>query len=260
MITIGLFLLGLCLGSFINALVWRLHENKDWVKERSVCPKCNHVLSALDLVPLVSWLFLRGKCRYCKQPISWQYPIVELITAGLFVLSYIYWPHGFEAMGITLFVFWTIFLVGLVALAIYDLRWMLLPDKIVYPLLCLALVQGVLLILAWGYSGWDIAISLLIGGGLFYAIFQVSKGRWIGGGDVKLGALIGLILASPSLSLLMIFSASALGSIVSVPMILTGKAKRDTRLPFGPFLIAACIIVYLFGGYLIDWYKELIIY
>lgn len=273
MITIGLFLLGLCLGSFINALVWRMRQaelyraknvepSKDLsvLHGRSICPHCTHRLTVLDLIPVVSWLLLGGKCRYCKQKISWQYPLVELLTALLFALSYKYWPHGFEAEGITLFVFWAVSLVGLVALAVYDLRWMLLPDKITYPLMGLTAVQTLLMVVLWDHNAWQAGLSLLIGGGLFYAIFQVSKGKWIGGGDVKLGALIGLVLASPSLSLLMIFIASVLGSAVSIPLLLTGRAKRGTRIPFGPFLIAACIIVYLFGGGVLDWYQRTLIF
>jgi prepilin signal peptidase PulO-like enzyme (type II secretory pathway) len=293
-INIVLIVLGLCLGSFVNALVWRLQEQSKESKEqraesrvknnseklisqpsplspgdlsilkgRSMCPNCRHELAARDLIPIFSWISLKGKCRYCSQPISWQYPVVELLTAALFVFSYIFWPYGFgsllSAHSSLLFVFWLVFLTGLVALAVYDLRWFLLPDKITYPLIGLALVQ-VLLVVFWFDGGLgalkDVSLSLVVGGGIFYALFQLSGGRWIGGGDVKLGALIGLILGQPQLSLLMIFVASVLGSVVSVPMLLTGHAKRDTHLPFGPFLILATIVVRLFGLSMIAWYKR----
>src|SRR5260221_566501 len=107
MTIVALILLGLTFGSFINALVWRLHkQNEDSAKEqkvpnlsiatgRSMCPNCYHELAAKDLIPVLSWLSLGGKCRYCRQPISWQYPLVELLTAGLFTVSYIYWPWAF---------------------------------------------------------------------------------------------------------------------------------------------------------------------
>jgi prepilin signal peptidase PulO-like enzyme (type II secretory pathway) len=277
MVYVVLAILGLCLGSFVNALVWRLHEQSKESREqraenkqklsvlkgRSMCPHCGHILAAKDLIPVLSWIGLKGKCRYCAKPISWQYPVVELLTAALFVFSYTYWPYfqgtTLENEGVVLFIFWLVFLAGFVALAVYDLRWFLLPDKITYTLIGLALVQ-VLLVVFWFDGGLgalkDVSLSLVVGGGIFYALFQLSGGRWIGGGDVKLGALIGLILGQPQLSLLMIFVASVLGSVVSVPMLLTGHAKRDTHLPFGPFLILATIIVRLFGLSLITWYKR----
>src|SRR3989344_2200243 len=253
-----LIVLGLCLGSFVNAFVWRIHEKKDWVKERSVCIHCGHQLAAKDLVPVLSWLMLRGKCRYCHAKID-DSPIVEIITAVLFVLSYLYWPLALDNKGVTLFIFWLVFLVGFIALSVYDLKWFLLPDKITFALLSLSVVQVILIIFVFDGGIEDLKstlLGLLVGGGVFYALFQVSAGRWIGGGDVKLGALIGLILASPSLSFLMIFLASVLGSAVAIPLLLTGKAKKGSHLPFGPFLIAATIIVELFGLSIIAWYKK----
>jgi prepilin signal peptidase PulO-like enzyme (type II secretory pathway) len=100
----------------------------------------------------------------------------------------------------------------------------------------------------------------LVGGGIFYLLFQLSAGKWIGGGDVKLGALLGILVGGPVQSLLLIFVASALGSVISVPLLITGKAKRGTKLPFGPFLIVAAIIVRLFGVSLVAWYKRQILF
>ncbi len=275
MIVAILLVLGLCLGSFVNALVWRLHEQarggkkqkaqskKDLsiLKGRSMCPDCKHSLAAGDLIPVVSWLMLKGKCRYCRKPISWQYPAVELATASLFLFSYAYFPYKLHALDQKLdFVFWLIFLVGFMALTVYDLRWYLLPDKIVYPLYGVALLQ-VLWIATAGHGGLksmaQAGLGLLIGGGLFYVLFQVSKGKWIGGGDVKLGGLLGLVVGSPSKAILMLFVASLAGTVVALPLLVTGRAKRTSRLPFGPFLILAAIIVYLFGGSILDWYSSL---
>jgi leader peptidase (prepilin peptidase)/N-methyltransferase len=276
MVIILLTVLGLCLGSFVNALVWRVHEQAkqgagqraggDKGKEdlsilrgRSMCPNCHHGLAAKDLVPVLSWLSLRGKCRYCGASISWQYPLVELLTTSLFIFSYSFWPLVFNDKGTTLFVFWLIFLVGLIALAVYDLRWYLLPNKIMYPLFVLAALQVIVatLIFHGNFEQLRSAIfGLAIGGGIFYAIFQISGGKWIGGGDVKLGALLGLVIGGPTSSLLLIFLASGLGSLAAIPILLTGKAGRSTRIPFGPFLIMAVIVTYLFGASLIGWYKQ----
>ncbi len=98
-----LFVCGLVLGSFVNALVWRIREKRTWVNDRSECVHCHHKLAPLDLIPVVSWLFLRGVCRYCKKPISIQYPLVELATGALFVLSYLLWDYGFDSWGLVRF-------------------------------------------------------------------------------------------------------------------------------------------------------------
>src|SRR5262245_33007691 len=128
-----LTLLGLCLGSFVNALVWRIHEAHKGNKisiftGRSQCPHCHHQLAAKDLVPVLSWLIIRGRCRYCGQPISKQYPLVELAMVAVFIVSYAYWPGGFYGTGAwVLLISWMAVSVGLLALLIYDLKWMLLP-------------------------------------------------------------------------------------------------------------------------------------
>ena len=295
MIFVVLVVVGLCLGSFVNALVWRLHEQEKGtaneerrtkkkktqlqkasihrssfivhrspnslsiLQGRSMCPHCKHQLAAKDLVPVFSWISLSGKCRYCHKPISWQYPVVELLTAGLFIASYIYWPSGFHGGGLFEFVLWLVFVTGLVALVIYDLLWFELPNRIIYPLTALAALQ--VLIVAIFYGGgvnslFGAVWGVLVIGGLFYVIFQISKGRWIGGGDVKLGALLGLLVGGPLASILVLFLASLGGTIIAVPLLATGKAKRDTHLPFGPFLIIAAIIVRLFDASMIAWYKS----
>lgn len=263
-----LVLIGLSAGSFINAMVWRLHEQSkksaskqdlSIISGRSMCPNCKHQLSAADLIPVLSWLSLKRKCRYCHQPISWQYPAVELLTAIAFVFSYIYWPESFNYSEIVLFGLWLIFLVGLLSLAIYDLKWFLLPNIIIYPLLGLAFIQVIFLSLS-SLQSFEVIkealLGLMVGGGIFYGLFQLSHGKWIGGGDVKLGALLGILVGGPLASFLLLFMASLIGSFAALPLLLTGRAKRGTRLPFGPFLILAAIIVRLFGAAIIDWYKN----
>src|SRR5476651_645529 len=136
MIIVVLVVFGLCLGSFVNALVWRLHEqdkkqakNLSILNGRSMCPNCKHELAAKDLVPVLSWLSLRGKCRYCGKPISVQYPLVEMVTSGLFVASYLWWPEVLHGAQVAAFGLWLALLVGLMALLVYDLRWFLLPNR-----------------------------------------------------------------------------------------------------------------------------------
>ncbi|MBP7834828.1 prepilin peptidase [Candidatus Saccharibacteria bacterium] len=272
-----LVLLGLIIGSFINAWVWRLSKQIDEngepkkltakqkkdlsiVTARSMCPDCKHELGVLDLVPVFSWLILGGKCRYCKKPISKQYPTVELITAILFGLSAYFWVFTYSWQYVAL-VTWLACLVGLVALAVYDIKHLLLPDRIMFIMYGIAGL-GLIAQFIFGRPLSDIknvVSSVLICGGIFWVIYQVSKGKWIGGGDVKLGFLLGLLIAVPMLSFLMLFLASFLATIVSMPLLLSKKLNRSTKIPFGPFLIASTIITVLYGQHLLDWYTNLII-
>lgn len=269
MIIFGLVLLGLCAGSFVSAFVWRLHEqatNKKLSKKqrkdlsivsgRSMCSHCKHTLAWPDLVPVLSWLALQGKCRYCRQKIE-DTPLPEILLAGLFVGSYLAWPYGFDIAGIVLFVLWLKFLIAFMVLAVYDLRWMLLPNQVVYPLIGLACLQVVIKM----FVSQEVS-SVLVGavsgfvviGGLFYGLFWISDGKWIGGGDVKLGFMIGPLVGGAVDSLLVIFLASFLGSIIAVPLLLTKSLKASSRIPFGPFLLIGAIVTYLYGSRIADWY------
>lgn len=267
MIIIILSLLGLALGSFVNALVWRIHEQEGAAVDkklsvlhgRSMCPKCKHVLAAQDLVPVLSWLLLRGKCRYCGQPISAQYPLVELSTAALFVASYIWWPLAIHGAQTAIFVLWLLYLTGLMALLVYDARWKILPDKVVFPLFLIGLAIAAISVASAPSPGKALLnefLAVIVGGGLFYVLFQVSAGRWIGGGDVKLGAVLGLVAGTPPRSLLIIFLASLIGSLVSLPMLASKRLNRGSTVPFGPFLIVAAVIVQLFGHAILMWYQR----
>lgn len=264
-----LAILGLILGSFVSALNWRLHEHSKGRNDkqlsiwtgRSMCPNCKHTLGVIDLVPLFSWLVFRSKCRYCSRPISIEYPLLEAVTALLFVGSYIFWPVGLMgALSIAIFVLWLAQLVVLVALAAYDLKWRLLPNKLVLALAVLAVAQAVIVVATADRPLASVISHLagvVIGGGLFYLIFQFSRGKWIGGGDVKLGTVLGLITASPSQAILLLFLASLIGTLVSLPLLLIRKLGRKSAVPFGPFLILATILVVLFGKQIIDWYVSL---
>lgn len=224
-----------------------------------MCPRCHHELAAKDLIPVVSWLSLRGKCRYCQQPISAQYPVVELATAGLFVASYLWWPQTLAGAHVVTFGLWLALLTGLMALLVYDARWYLLPNRIMYPLGALAAVLACV-VAAQAAHPWQAVLNTVlavgVGGGIFYLLFQVSGGKWIGGGDVKLGWLLGLVAATPARGLLLIFMAAVGGSLISVPLLASGRLKRDSMIPFGPFLIVAAIIVQLFGAGILRWYQH----
>jgi prepilin signal peptidase PulO-like enzyme (type II secretory pathway) len=260
MIVLALVVFGLIFGSFVNAFVWRLHEKRDWVRERSECPHCHHQLAGKDLIPVVSYLMLKGKCRYCHHKID-DTPLAELAVPALWVTSYVCWPQPLHGAGLFAFGFWLVFVVGLVSLALYDFRWFLLPDKVVFPLAGLAAVQ---VLGAWllYHGSWRSVAGSVLGAalisGIFYAIFVVSKGTWIGGGDVKLGVVLGLLAGGPLESMLLLFIASVAGTIFALPSVAAGKASRKVHLPFGPFLILGLIVVRLFGASLINWYTGLL--
>lgn len=261
MTIVVLFFLGLVLGSFVNALVWRLHKKKDWVSDRSECDHCHHKLGAFDLIPVVSWMLLRGKCRYCSKPIH-DSPITELVLPLLFIGSYLFWPQPLEGEVLFLFVFWMVFLVGFAVLAVYDIRWFLLPNKVVFSLIVLALVQLTLQTLLFDGSLREVfgsILGVLIISGTFYTLFLLSKGTWIGFGDVKLGIVLGILAGGPLPAILLLFVASLLGMIVSLPLLVVGRASRKSHLPFGPFLLLAMVVVQLFGTDIIDWYKNLVL-
>lgn len=244
-----LLLLGLSLGSFVNAFVWRLKKKKNWVSERSVCTHCGHTLSALDLVPVLSYAFLRGKCRYCRKRIE-DTPFMELGLGLAFALSYHYWPYDFNSEGIFRFVIWLVALVLLASMFLYDLRWMILPDKLTRALLALAGVQLVVLSITGGSTWQSLLVtgaSVLIGGGIFHLIYEFSNGKYIGGGDVKLGYAYGLLLMDPLLSWMVLATASLIGTVIALFLIITNKKSLQSKLPFGPMLIIGIAVAMLFG-------------
>jgi prepilin signal peptidase PulO-like enzyme (type II secretory pathway) len=178
---------------------------------------------------------------------------------GLFLISYVAWPFAWDAAGVLLFCFWLVFLVGFVALVIYDLKWMELPNRIVYPLIILAAVHVIFMAITGSISGAlaDAFWGFLFIGGLFYALFQISGGKWIGGGDVKLSFMIGLLVGGPAGSLMVVFFASFIGTVISLPLMAMRLVKPSSRIPFGPFLLAATVVVYLSGERLVDAYLSL---
>jgi len=194
--------------------------------------------------------------------------LVEIILPVVLVVSYIAWPYvGLDNLWsnteIAAFGGWILLATGLLALAVYDLRWYLLPDKIVFPLTALGMVFVGLLVASYG--DWDIARDAALGAlvifSIFYVLFQVSGGKWIGGGDVKLAVLLGILAGGFLEALLLLFIASVLGSIYGVAFSIIGgqKMSRKLRIPFGPFLIIAAFIVVLFGTDIVNWYSDLIL-
>jgi prepilin signal peptidase PulO-like enzyme (type II secretory pathway) len=179
----------------------------------------------------------------------------------LFVVSYFNWPVALNGVGLFQFVCWLIFVVAFMALAIYDFRWFILPDRVVLPLMLLAVLQ-VAVSAIWLHSFkalWEPAVGALIIFGLFWLLFQVSKGTWIGGGDVKLAIVLGLLAGTPLHAFLVIFAASLIGTVVSIPLLAQGKRGLKLQIPFGPYLLAGTIVVVLQGSSMVNWYQNLLL-
>jgi prepilin signal peptidase PulO-like enzyme (type II secretory pathway) len=248
---IGLFIFGfgLCIGSFLNCFIYRL-EIKKSLKGRSFCPHCKHELSWLDLFPVFSFLFLQGKCRYCNKKISWQYPAVELATAVIFLL--IFCAQGAPASGWQFFNLAFLFYIAsvLIIIFVYDLKHYIIPDKVLFP----AIIISVFYNIFFNYNNiLNYFWGVLVGAGFFLAIFLISKGNWMGFGDVKLAVLMGLLLGLPNV-LAALFLAFFFGAIIGIILMVFGKKKMKSEIPFGPFLIIGTFLALLWGQEIINWY------
>lgn len=251
-IVLFIFLFGLIIGSFLNCFIWRIRQNES-MGGRSYCPRCGHKLAWYDNIPLLSYLLLGGKCRYCKEGISVQYPLVEFVTAFLFVLSFtvrykesLIWG---EEIFFTLIRDWFTISV-LVFIFVYDLRWYLIPDKIILPATGIVLAINLFLGVGW----LELLISAIIGAGFFLLQFVISRGMWIGGGDIRMGLFIGVTLGYWQQTVVALFFAYLLGSAVGIPLILSKKKQWGEKIPFGVFLAVATILTLFWGGEVLNWY------
>jgi len=226
---------------------------------RSECVSCKHILSPIDLIPVLSWLSLKGKCRYCAKPISIQYPLVEILTALLFVFSYVFWPVKISSFPTFIFFFsWLIILAGFIVLSLFDFKKFILPFLIVKPLLVISLLTlTVCLFFAKDPSNYFLhLISGLVLGGMLYLLYIFSDGKWLGGGDVSLGALIGLQLSSPTFIPLVLLISSIGGLLFLIILNRIKNVGFKAKIPFGPFLMFGCFIAVLFGTKIINWYLD----
>lgn len=280
---LALVFTGACFGSFAGATVWRLrahqlktdkknkepYDHKEYhrlkkltersvLKDRSCCLECGYELQWYDLIPVVSWLSLRGKCRQCKHPIGKFELLMELGMLAFFVLSYAFWPGGVHTgLQVAHFVLWLAAGVVMGVLFAYDLKWFLLPDSatIVLAVLGLGIVGvsaaetqdlGATLLTTMG------AIAVL--GGLYAVLYTISRGKWVGFGDVKLGAALALLLVDWQLAIVALFFANFIGCLVVIPGLATKKLTRTSHIPFGPLLIAGTVLAWFIGWPILQWY------
>jgi len=235
------FVFGAAIGSFFNVCIFRLPAKESIVKPRSRCPHCHHPLSFYDNIPIISFIFLQGICRYCDKAISWRYPLVELITALLALLLFI-------KFGLTLkFLVFFIFIAVLIVITFIDLDHQIIPDILTLPGIPIFFLAAIFLVkVPW----LEALLGLLIGGGILFAIAVVyefiSKREGMGGGDIKLLAMIGGFLGWKSLIFILLFSSLA-GALIGIAAMIIKKQDMKYAVPFGPFLSAA-VVAYIFWG------------
>jgi len=241
--TIMSFFYGLILGSFYNVVGLRVPERKSIVAPRSSCPKCGHQLKALELIPVFSYLIQRGKCRQCKVGISPVYPLFELMTGVLFAGSYLL--LGWSADLIIALTLVSLFII----ITVSDLAYMLIPDKILLVFAGIFAMERLFIPLSpW----WDSFAGAAAGFFLLLLIALVSKGG-MGGGDVKLFALIGFVVGIKTMLLSFLF-ATFYGAFFGIIAMLLGFVKKKQAIPFGPFIAIGTLTAYFLGREIIEWY------
>lgn len=282
-IYLALVLLGLCFGSFAGATIWRLRARQlaqdksngekfdldeykrlnkltktSLLHDHSMCLNCSYALKWYDLIPLFSWLSLGGKCRRCHKPIGYLEPLIEVSVAVFFVLSFAFWPYPLHSsLEVARLVLWLIAGVGLAILFAYDKIWSLLPDQVNFLVIGIGAISAILVIIgANDKLGALLSVigSVAILSGLYWVIYVVSRGMWIGYGDIKLGLGLAFLLADWRLAFIALFAANLIGCLIVLPAMAVGKLKRDSHVPFGPLLIAGFVIAGLAGNYFVNLY------
>ena len=239
MIYFLIFIFGLAIGSFLNVVICRLETKEPILIGRSHCPKCRAVLKWLDLIPVLSFLIQKGKCRYCQKKISWQYLIVEISTGLLFIFIFNQFFTNYFNL-----IYYLILISFLIVIFVYDLKHYIIPDRIVFSGIVISLIY--LIYIQTINSVW----AGLIASGFFLSLVLVSRGKWMGLGDVKFAFLMGLILGWPNV-LIALFLSFFSGAIVGIGLIIKGKKGLKSEIPFGPFLVGSTLVVMFFNQYLI---------
>ncbi len=241
------FILGLVIGSFLNVCICRLPSGGSIVNPGSSCPYCGTPLAPRDLIPVASYLVLGGRCRYCKEPISIQYPIVELL-AGLLYAAVV-WTYGLTLESLSLLVFVSLVIIC----AGTDFNTGLILNSVTFPGIALGIALS---LLVPSMTLPESLLGVLVSGGVVWLMFAVTRGRGMGGGDVKFMAMVGAFLGWER-GLLTLFLGALVGSVVGIARIALGKQGRRDPIPFGPFLSLGAIISMFFGvriiGVLFPW-------
>lgn len=247
------FVLGAIAGSLANCWIWRLPREKSVITPPSHCPKCGHRLGLLDLIPVASYLWLGGRCRWCGEPISFRYLLVELILAGLFVITVGVFENPLEV------IFYSLIAIVFVVLAFIDWEHQILPDSLTFLAAGLGFVYQLLKM----PGQINLAVFSAIGAGLFMLILGFISGLiWrqetLGGGDVKLAAAFGFIFGWPKI-VLVLFLSFFVGAAIGLFLMFGLRKSRKDYMPFGPAMIAAAFMTIFWGDFLLAWYYRLMV-
>lgn len=241
-----IFIYGSCIGSFLNVVIYRVPINISIAKGRSYCPKCNHKIKSYDLIPILSYMLLKGKCRNCKDSISIRYPLIELFTGIIAVITFM--ARGFSLEAVIIFLVAAI----LIAIAMIDFDTMTIPDELVIAIIPLALVmvylQNDISLLSRIIAFFEISIPMIM---LNYFV-QDS----FGGGDVKLISVCGIILGWQN-TLLAMFIAILIGGFYAIYLLVSGKSKKGAHIAFGPYICIGVYIAMIYGNEIISMYLNL---
>ena len=247
MYTVVVFIFGIVFGSFFNVVGLRVPKKQSIAYPPSHCPSCERQLTAIDLLPILSYVLLRGKCRTCQAKVSPIYPSMELLTGILFALAYVHFGLTAE------FFVALLFISMLVCITVSDIAYMLIPNKILLFFLPLLVVGRIFSPLTpW----WDSLLGAVVGFGMLYIVALLSRGG-MGGGDIKLFFVIGIVLGTVKTLLTLAF-ASAIGLVIGIIVLRMTKKGRKTPVPFGPSIALAAIILYFYGEHIITWYWHLL--
>jgi leader peptidase (prepilin peptidase)/N-methyltransferase len=263
MISLIFLLLGLAVGSFLNVVVYRLRVAEDLTWGRSHCPHCQTTIAWYDNIPVLSFILLKFKCRACQEKISWQYPLVELFTAGLFVLvgSYFFKMEDMRTWIVS--GFYLAALAALVVILVYDFLYLEIPSIV----LSLGIFGTIIFNLwsDWGqkvvtgmsvleFSTYSGLLAAMAAFSFFFAMVAVSKEKWMGMGDAYLVIFLGLLVGWPGIGLTLMVAFSA-GALMGIALILAKKKKMGSQLPFAPFLVLGTIISLFWQTPIIKWYS-----
>lgn len=242
-----LFLLGLSVGSFLNVLIDRLPKGESVIKGRSYCDHCHHKLCWYDLVPFFSFVLLKRRCRYCKKQISWQYPLVELTTGILFLLTYTLMIYITKANVFSpTFVYLLVVISGLIAIFFTDLKYRIIPDQIVFALVVISFIYEIVyqsnFLLNYFLSG----VSMFL---IFLTLVFITKGKGMGYGDVKFSFFMGIFLGFPKI-MVAFYLSFLTGAVVSIILVIAGVKGMKSKIAFGPFLVIATFISFFYGEHI----------
>jgi leader peptidase (prepilin peptidase)/N-methyltransferase len=248
-----IFLVGTIIGSFLNVVICRLPKKESIVVVGSHCPKCNNKICWFDLIPIISYFLLRGKCRNCKENISWQYPLVEFATGALFLGFALL--HGYDNPLFFRDAFFSLFLILILAL---DAKHFLVFDEIVIPGIIIGVVSNLLIGWVNGNflsTAFSLGIAIIVAVLFFAFQYFVSNGKWIGSGDIFIGAMIAAMLGWPLVAFA-IFSGYIVGALIAVVLLALKIKQRQDHLPLGVFLCMGALFAMFCGNDLINWYLD----